>query len=345
MSATIGSLIIATVSIALSATMTFAVTRDFTERLVIPAGVTMNGVAAAGSGMDQATSLIDTDISRAVLRPLQVTADGATFEFDPTTAVTIDREGMVASALAPRRLAPFIKRVALDQALTSNPVDVPPAFSVEPERIDTWVRTVATKVDKAAVDASVTVASGLVTVTPSATGRSLQATQAIDVISDALTARATSSSEVVAELPVTVLQPTVTEKDLGKTIVVDISERRIRLFSGATLEKAYRCAVGAPGFSTPKGVFTITQKRYLPTWNNPGSAWAADMPAYIPPGPGNPLGTRALNLDAPGIRIHGTTKVSSIGTAASHGCMRMVRRDIEDLYDRVEVGTKVYIVP
>jgi lipoprotein-anchoring transpeptidase ErfK/SrfK len=68
------------------------------------------------------------------------------------------------------------------------------------------------------------------------------------------------------------------------------------------------------------------------------------MPATIGPGPNNPLGTRALNLNASGIRIHGTTANSSIGTAASHGCMRMHRWDIEDLYDRVEVGTPVLIV-
>jgi lipoprotein-anchoring transpeptidase ErfK/SrfK len=69
------------------------------------------------------------------------------------------------------------------------------------------------------------------------------------------------------------------------------------------------------------------------------------MPRSIAPGPTNPLGTRALNLTAPSIRFHGTTNIGSIGTAASHGCMRMRRPDIEDLYERVEVGTKVFIIP
>jgi L,D-transpeptidase ErfK/SrfK len=69
------------------------------------------------------------------------------------------------------------------------------------------------------------------------------------------------------------------------------------------------------------------------------------MPAYIPPGPNNPLGTRALYLNTSGIRIHGTSKRSSIGTAASHGCMRMLREDVEALYPLVPVGTKIHIVP
>jgi L,D-transpeptidase ErfK/SrfK len=81
----------------------------------------------------------------------------------------------------------------------------------------------------------------------------------------------------------------------------------------------------------------------MPSWGNPGSAWAANMPAYIPPGPSNPLGTRALNLNASGIRIHGTTSDWSIGRAASHGCMRMHRWDVEELFDRVEIGTPVLI--
>jgi len=136
----------------------------------------------------------------------------------------------------------------------------------------------------------------------------------------------------------------VTEENLGPTILVDISERRLYLYDKGQLVKEYGVAVGTPGHPTPKGDFKITLKRYRPTWSNPGSAWAANMPASIPPGPSNPLGTRALNIDSPGIRIHGTSADGSIGTAASHGCMRMHRWDIEDLYERVEVGTPVVII-
>jgi L,D-transpeptidase ErfK/SrfK len=67
------------------------------------------------------------------------------------------------------------------------------------------------------------------------------------------------------------------------------------------------------------------------------------MPSYIGPGPRNPLGTRALYLNASGIRIHGTNNSNSIGTAASHGCMRLRRADIEDLYPLVPIGTPVFI--
>jgi lipoprotein-anchoring transpeptidase ErfK/SrfK len=87
-------------------------------------------------------------------------------------------------------------------------------------------------------------------------------------------------------------------------------------------------------------------KQENPTWYNPAiDTWGADLPPVIAPGPGNPLGTRALYLNAPGIRIHGTYSSSSIGTYASHGCIRMLISDSEDLYPRVPMGTRVIIKP
>ncbi len=112
--------------------------------------------------------------------------------------------------------------------------------------------------------------------------------------------------------------------------------------------KTYRCAIGMPGYPTPRGTFVIKRKVKMPSWTNPGGAWGRGMPSYIGPGPSNPLGTRALYLyrgnSDTGIRFHGTTKTSSIGQAASHGCMRMKRKDVERFYKQVPVGTTVYIV-
>ena len=98
-------------------------------------------------------------------------------------------------------------------------------------------------------------------------------------------------------------------------------------------------------YPTPMGHWTIVNKRVNPTWYNPAKdTWGKDEPAFIPPGPDNPLGTRALDLDAPGIRIHGTPSDSSIGHWASHGFIRMHIPDSEDLFGRVEIGTPVIIV-
>jgi L,D-transpeptidase ErfK/SrfK len=88
----------------------------------------------------------------------------------------------------------------------------------------------------------------------------------------------------------------------------------------------------------------IVNKRINPTWVNPAKdTWGAGEPDFIPPGPDNPLGTRAMDLSAPGIRIHGTPADYSIGHYASHGCIRMHIWEAEDLFNRVQVGTPVII--
>jgi len=110
------------------------------------------------------------------------------------------------------------------------------------------------------------------------------------------------------------------------------------------LVKSYPCAVGRPEYPTPKGHWKVVGKRKNPAWYNPGSAWAASMPKVIPPGPSNPLGTRAIELNASAIRIHGTSNPGSVGHAASHGCIRMYRNDIEELFDEVSIGVPCDIV-
>ena len=128
------------------------------------------------------------------------------------------------------------------------------------------------------------------------------------------------------------------------SIRIDISERKLYLLAGdGKVVKTYRIAVGQPAYPTPTGHFRIITKEMNPTWNPPDSAWAAGM-GPVPPGPGNPLGTRWMGLSSPGIGIHGTPASSSIGTAASHGCIRMLIPQAEDLFGRVFVGTPVEIV-
>jgi L,D-transpeptidase ErfK/SrfK len=110
--------------------------------------------------------------------------------------------------------------------------------------------------------------------------------------------------------------------------------------------KGYPVAAGSAQYPTPQGEWTIWQKVENPTWVNPDpEGWGASLPASIGPGPGNPLGTRALYLDAPGIRIHGTSASYSIGSYASHGCIRMLMSDVEELYELVPVGTTAHVVP
>lgn len=128
-------------------------------------------------------------------------------------------------------------------------------------------------------------------------------------------------------------------------IIVRLSDLKLDLYEGTSLRKTYSVGIGALRFPTPPGVYHIKSKAKNPSWNNPGSPWARGMPRSIPPGPKNPLGTRALRLDRGALVIHGTPDQSSVGRRSSHGCMRMYRADVEELFEIVPVGTPVFIIP
>jgi L,D-transpeptidase ErfK/SrfK len=138
----------------------------------------------------------------------------------------------------------------------------------------------------------------------------------------------------------------VTGQTLGPTIVVDVSRNRLDLYDGFRVQRSWDVATAKPGWITPVGEWTLYQKRENPTWYNPAlDSWGAGLPAVVPGGPGNPMGTRALYITAPGlIRIHGTSSPESIGRYASHGCIRMHNEDVEALYELVPVGTEVIII-
>jgi hypothetical protein len=138
----------------------------------------------------------------------------------------------------------------------------------------------------------------------------------------------------------------VTARTMGPTIVVHVDTNRLDLYEGFEVTHSWDVATAKPGWITPAGEWSLYQKRENPTWYNPAlDSWGADLPAVVPGGPGNPMGTRALYITAPGlIRIHGTTSPDSIGRYASHGCIRMHNEQVEELYDLVPVGTKVIIL-
>lgn len=130
----------------------------------------------------------------------------------------------------------------------------------------------------------------------------------------------------------------------GSKIVVSLSGFKLYLFVGGKVLKTYPVAVGQPAYPTPVGEFVVTEKVENPTWTPPNSPWAAGLEP-IPAGDGNPLGTRWIGTSAPYVGIHGTPDDWSIGSAASHGCIRMNISDVEDLFPHVVVGETVEIKP
>jgi lipoprotein-anchoring transpeptidase ErfK/SrfK len=126
-------------------------------------------------------------------------------------------------------------------------------------------------------------------------------------------------------------------------ILVSRETFTLRLYKQLKLVKTYRIAVGMQGLETPAGEYTINDKQINPSWHVPLSAWAGDLAGrIIPPGPADPIKARWMGF-FDGAGIHGTDETWSIGSAASHGCIRMTIPDVEDLYPRVPLGTSIYV--
>lgn len=119
----------------------------------------------------------------------------------------------------------------------------------------------------------------------------------------------------------------------NRRIVISIPDRTLTLLEGDCVLKVYDVAVGKPSTPTPEGEFEIVNRLHNPVWYSHGK--------IVPAGPANPLGTRWLGLSTQGYGIHGTNEPTSIGKAASHGCIRMRNRDVEELFEFVETGVPV----
>jgi lipoprotein-anchoring transpeptidase ErfK/SrfK len=144
-------------------------------------------------------------------------------------------------------------------------------------------------------------------------------------------------------VPTRSVRATRTKAHFGPLILINRSANALRLYNGKKLVHQFGVATGQSIYPTPSGLWHIVTMQRNPWWVPPDSPWARGAHP-VPPGPGNPLGTRWMGLDAAGVGIHGTPNAASIGYSASHGCIRMRIPDAEWLFEHVEVGTPVYIV-
>ena len=165
---------------------------------------------------------------------------------------------------------------------------------------------------------------------------------------DQLKAQATKALEAGKwQVPVVVAKRTPAAKNdaaFGRYILVNTGDHTLSLYDRDTLLAKYPVATGSKAWPTCIGEWAVVKTEKNPTWYNRGSTWAENMPAMMPPGPNNPLGTRAITINGGGVLIHGTQDTGSIGYSASHGCVRMRMADVEALFPQVNVGMPVYII-
>jgi lipoprotein-anchoring transpeptidase ErfK/SrfK len=336
-------LAIATVVVLLLAGAAFAGYRYEQARAarILP-GVRIAGVEVGEMTRAEAKEALAGTVSSLLNRPIEVSLGNKTWHLTARElGVTVDPTPVVDQALGLSQSYSWTSRlyIRMTHKPLSRTFELPLSYDDRP--VASFVKGVAGEVREQPRNAFLDFAGGHLVVQHGKAGRVLRAALSQDALREALR---TGSSSV--ELQTRSVPPKVSDKKVGKTIIIRISQNRLYLYNGLKLQRKFSVATGQLGiYPTPMGHFSIINKRINPTWVNPAKdSWGAGEPDFIPPGPDNPLGTRALDLSAPGIRIHGTPADYSIGHYASHGCIRMHIPDSEALFGLVEVGTPVIIV-
>jgi L,D-transpeptidase ErfK/SrfK len=229
---------------------------------------------------------------------------------------------------------------AVQTALTA-PADTAVALTptLDMTRVAKWVKTLAAKIYRAPVAGQVVLRHSRPFFTHAHPGRALRPTPTRMKIRNEIV----SGTRALIVAPVRKLTAASVKSE--PVIVIHRGINRLYLYNGTHLVRVFPVATGQPAWPTPLGHFEIVVKQKNPWWYPPTQdSWAAGAKP-VPPGPGNPLGTRWMGLSAPGVGIHGTSEPWSIGHSESHGCIRMQIPAAEWLYNRVRVGTPVFIIP
>ena len=309
-------------------------------------GVRIAGIRVGGLSPAQARAKLRRAVLDPLSRPVRVRAEGHRYRLTPAQArIRVDVDGSVTAALGRSREGNMIGRTVRALSGGTLTADVPLAVDYSHRSIRRLVKRVGAAVDRDAVDAAVDLEHGSVTPTPSRDGRRLRARK---LARDLRLRLLDTGPRTVVRAHTRVVKPTVTMADLQTkypaVIIVNRSAFQLTLYRNLAPAKTYGIAVGQVGLETPAGLYNIENKAVDPDWHVPNSDWAGDLAGTVVSGtdPSNPIKARWLGIYA-GAGIHGTDAEGSIGTAASHGCIRMRIPDVIELYDQVPVGAPVYI--
>jgi L,D-transpeptidase-like protein/putative peptidoglycan binding protein len=287
----------------------------------IQTGVTIQGIDVSGMTADEAT----TAVRAAVKTPFTLTFRGRTLEATPWQVG------------ARSRVAPAVRNALAAVADTEVPLTV----SIDFAQLRHYVKKLDRMLSRAPRDARVRLRHRRPRLTRSHKGFDILRRPTRTLLKEEI--RASTRGPVAIQYRY--VKPKVTRYNFKPVVVIHRGSHKLYLYKGAHMRfrRSFGVAVGQPIYPTPLGKFTIVTKQRNPWWYPPATAWAAGA-SPIPPGPGNPLGTRWMGLSASGVGIHGTPDASSIGYSASHGCIRMRIPDAEWLFARVEVGSTVFII-
>ena len=313
----------------------------------VPEGTRIGGVDVGGLDRDTAVARLRAQIAAPLERSVTVTVDGETMRIGPRRArVSLDIERAVDDAVDFGERGNFLLRGWRELSGDEIPSDAKVHVRVDKDAVRAFVDGIAERVAEPARDAELAIALESVSVSPSSPGQRLADP---DGLTDQIV-RAMKSPDASRDLEADVerVAPEVTEKSVWEqhptVVTVSRDSTTVRVFTRGELVKTYGVAVGEPNYPTPTGTYTVQTMQVDPPWNVPDSEWAGDLAGQVIPGgaPNNPLVARWIGFNG-SVGFHGTADVGSLGSAASHGCVRMNPADVIDLYERVDVGTTVYV--
>jgi lipoprotein-anchoring transpeptidase ErfK/SrfK len=318
-------------------------TLDYAEHYegrILP-GTVVAGVEVGGLTRRQATKVVRASVQPELRRRIRVRYGGRKWVVTPKRlGASTNAAEVVRSAFAASAATTFLEKMRMRMFGEESSFERSVEITYPRRGVRGFVEGLASTLYVAPRDARLDYSTGWVKIQRDRTGRRVEVAKARRALS-----RALHDSVSKVRLPVKTLRPDVTSEAFAEVLLVRIGENRLYLYENGKITHSWSIATGQPEYPTPTGLYEITEKRYMPTWINPApKTWGADLPVQIPPGPGNPLGVRALNWSAPAIRFHGTEATYSLGYNASHGCVRLSNADVVQLYDLVDVGTPIVSV-
>jgi lipoprotein-anchoring transpeptidase ErfK/SrfK len=318
---------------------------DDAQKDQIAPGIKIGGVDVGGRDADQARKIIKREVVKPLQQPVVVTYDGKSYTLSASKLhPTADIDGMVQEAIDRSRQGSIFSRVSRYATGGDVNADLATRVKYDKKAVKDFVNQLSDEINQDPVDASVVPSGGRLAKEAGENGLALEKAQMTDQINAA--AQSPGRDQAVNAV-VHTTKPDVTTKDLASAypryIYIDRGSFTLRFYNHLKLQKTYTIAVGQQGLETPAGLYHAQDKQVDPSWHVPNSAWAGSLAGQvIPPGPADPLKARWIGI-FDGAGIHGTDDTGSLGSAASHGCVRMAIPDVIDLYDRVEVGDPIYI--
>ena len=313
----------------------------------LPAGAKVSGVDVGGLTKQEALERANRRVAALIARPVHVALGDKTYTLTAAQAhmkvdVAHPLEQLYAAGQEGSFIARGLRKITGEEIKSNLPADV----TLDRSAIGAFVGRIEKEQALSPVDAGLNLTLTSVTVSPAKAGRRLAARDALMARLGRRLTTPTDDRTIHAKTIKVEAKTTADEVFDAQPMAITVSrnETKARLFKRGKFVKAYTVAVGSPEYPTPTGRFVVQTKQVNPSWNVPNSSWAGSLAGQTIPGgdPNNPLVARWIGING-SVGFHGTNSAGSLGSAASHGCIRMAPADVIDLYAQVSIGTPVLV--